>query len=448
MKKVTTLTLAGLMAVTAGAQASASRWNGFGEANAYIADVQDIWTLPGVIASHANTTYFEFGKTAAVTTSGTPNANDLPNGTWGGSHSALGGGVLGIWLGRSANELDGVYSAMPNVDDSTTGSLTAANLSNVGIGGLTANNLLNSARTQFPEGRVDILYGFNLNDDVTLGFGVNRAAAGKSGDIDNGGNKDKGSVDFSNIGISLGAELKNVGPASLLELGLQWNSESATLAYTAAGGTEDKVTLVGSAIAFRAGADMTGEKGAFSRAELGLNTVSGEGKANVGGTVIGGEKNNSLGYKLGYACGMSGDKGMGLGGLMLIGNSTNNEDIVTSGTAPKSGSSSMVLQVSSAGEMKLKDWLQTRAGISGNIWDSSATSSDNGAATPTKKTTSTTKGSKAVLTAGLSLLLGDVVIDGVLNQDVLYTGGYLFSGVAETISSQVSATWAWGGAKN
>ena len=62
MNKVTTAALAGLVAVTATANASMSRWNGFGAAQAYIADVQDIWTLPGVITNYKNAAYIELGK--------------------------------------------------------------------------------------------------------------------------------------------------------------------------------------------------------------------------------------------------------------------------------------------------------------------------------------------------------------------------------------------------
>lgn len=64
MKKITTAALAGLVAVTASANASMSRLNAFGAAKAFIADVQNIWTLPSVVASHKNTTYFELGTAA------------------------------------------------------------------------------------------------------------------------------------------------------------------------------------------------------------------------------------------------------------------------------------------------------------------------------------------------------------------------------------------------
>src|SRR5260221_272284 len=113
MKKLTTLALAGAMAVSSLASASMSRWNGFGAAQQFIGDVGDIWTLPAVVASNPDATYMEFGNNYDATNEywtsypGTRlntsvNGNNYGN-AWGGAHMTLGPGVLGIWGNRNLN---------------------------------------------------------------------------------------------------------------------------------------------------------------------------------------------------------------------------------------------------------------------------------------------------------------------------------------------------------
>jgi DNA-binding XRE family transcriptional regulator len=78
MNKLTTLALAGLVAVAASAVASDTRLAGFGASSAFIADVQDIWSLPAVVASNKNATYFEMGQYTNFGFDGTccPSQND------------------------------------------------------------------------------------------------------------------------------------------------------------------------------------------------------------------------------------------------------------------------------------------------------------------------------------------------------------------------------------
>src|SRR6266849_5343144 len=104
MKKLTTLALAGAMAVSSLATASMSRQNGFGLANQFIIDVQSMWTLPAVAASNGNATYFEFGGNGANPIIGTQDRayNNFANpaNAWGGANGEVGPGVLAIWGGR------------------------------------------------------------------------------------------------------------------------------------------------------------------------------------------------------------------------------------------------------------------------------------------------------------------------------------------------------------
>jgi hypothetical protein len=440
MNKVTTAALAGLVAVTATANASMSRWNGFGDANAYIADVQDIWTLPGVVASNKNATYFEFAG-AGSNVSGGVNSNTGNTG-WGGVHGEVGPGVLGIWVNRGQNaNIKGIYSGLNN-PFVTQGNVTAGNLSSfLGItSGNTDADSLNTAAGA--GGRVDLLYGFGLNDGVDLGISLSRA--NNNSKFEDGNSTGVGSYDAGAFGLGLGAEIKEVAIFKLLEVGLTIDMDSIVYSVKNTGG-EDKVEHSANVYALRVGGDVAGDNGMFGRAELGFQTGGGSSKNGVtsAGTLAVGDKEykvSGTNWNLGYAMGKSGDKGMGLLGLMLKGTGASSESDAAN---TKSDQGSLALQLTTAGEAKIKEWLTARAGIAANVYQSSSSSNPNGT-DPTKsdKTTTSNNGA-AVLSTGLSLNFGQVTIDGVLNQDVLQTGTFLVSGVPESLFGQISATWGW-----
>lgn len=451
MNKVTTAALAGLMVVTAGAQASASRWNGFGSAQAYIADVQDIFTLPGVVASHADTTYFELGAPgAALATAGSNNNLSVANNVWGGVHTKLGGGVLGLWFNRMTNTLDGIEKtgagALALTVPDAGGALA------VGAGALTTR--LNATL----HNQIDVLYGYNLSDATTLGLGLSRGTNGTKTETTTSGTTGSTEETNGDFGVSLGVEQKEVGPIALLEVGLQYNSRGA--AYTDKAPTAtNKIEATGSRIALRVGGDIAGEKGAFGRVELGFSTSS----LNVKDAVDGGNpsntfvesKNSGMGYNLGYAAGMSSDKGMGLCGLMLQGGSTSRDEAFNGFEVNKVDNSKLNLLATTAGEAKLTNWLTFRAGLESDLYYSTSNVSETGAAGATTKATTTTDAHagtvadpNAKASMGVSLSLGDLTLDGVFNQGLLYTGPYFISGIPAAYSSQVSLTWPWGGSKN
>jgi hypothetical protein len=459
MKKAT-LALAGLVVIGSAAEASMSRWNGFGVAQAFIADVQDIWTLPAVTATKKDTTYFEFGATAGNPTSaGSTAYNGLvaAGQAWGGAHGQLGPGVLAIWANRPYGEfsnlgnLVGGYAAP--VFTGTNGTPAAG----LAIAGVLTN-------------QIDVLYGFSLSDTVDLGIGISRATGGVKTETTTTVGTAVAETQGSDLGVNLGADLKNVGPVALLEIGLQYNMRSDTNTNKTATGFSNKNTLSGSDIDLRVGGDMTGEGGEFSRFEVQFNSDGVEFKSEADGftpsaTTYSALKRSGMGWGLGYAMGKSNDKGMGLGGLILSGGSTGNEaaysgqNMVTGGALGyfaeknKSDSSTMSIMFVSAGEVKAKDWLSLRAGLSTSLYTSTSTtyevSTAAGAGAPTAKvvTTSGTAAPNATVTTGASIHLGDITIDGLLNQDFLYTWGHVVSGIAAAPFAQVSATWAWGGAK-
>lgn len=446
MNKVTTAALAGLMVVTAGAQASDARWNGFGSANAYIADVQDIFTLPGVVASHADTTYFELGSldtTVSPFFGNSGNNVSIANNAWGGVHSKLAGGVLGLWFNRATTTLNGIDAGYTVPDGGVA----------PGPAGALAARLGSTLHNQ-----IDVLYGYSLSDATTLGLGLSRGTNGTKTETTVGGTTGSTEETNGDFGVNLGVEQKEVGPIALLEVGLQYNSRGAAYTDKAPGGT-NKIEANGSRINVRVGGDIAGEKGAFGRVELGFNTSS----LNIKDAFNGGNpsnafvesKNSGMGYNLGYAAGMSSDKGMGLCGLMLQGQSISRDEAYNGTEVNKTDKSKLNLLATTAGEAKLTNWLTFRAGLESDLFYSTSTVTETGASGATTKVTTTNDAHagtaadpNAKASMGVSLSLGDLTLDGVFNQGLLYTGPYFISGLPAAYSSQVSLTWPWGGSKN
>jgi hypothetical protein len=208
MKKATALTLAGLMAVSSVASASVSRWNGFGASNAFIADVQDIWTLPGVAASNGDAPYFEFGAGVAGA-SGQANVgfNNIVGpavGAWAGTHITLGPGVLAIWGNRPYTENGNILAgfAQPSI---------------VISGGAPSGVFL------VPRQTIDLIYAFNVGETLQLGVGVNMASNGLKTETVTTATTTVTEQASGDFGITLGGEVKELGAIKLLEIGLQYN---------------------------------------------------------------------------------------------------------------------------------------------------------------------------------------------------------------------------------
>lgn len=440
MNKVTTAALAGLVAVTATANASMSRVNGFGAAAAYIADVQNIWTLPGVVASNKNATYFELGKKTSNVVNSAYAGNAAVANAWGGVDAEVGPGVLGVWFNRPYNELSNL-----------AGGATVP--SAVGSGGTPSTTFLT------PTQSIDLLYGFGLSDSTTLGVAINRASNSLKTETVSSGTTTVGDQSSSDLGFGLGLEQKGVGPIDLLEVGLTLNLRGDANTNDN-GSVKNKITQGGMDTDLRIGGDIAGSEGKFGRVELGLNLDSLDTKSEPAAAAAANSfvesKQSALAWNLGYAMGKSSDKGMGLVGLMLQGNSASRDEANNGTAVNKLDSSNLYLLASTAAEAKVKEWLTLRAGLSSKLFYTGSVVTETGAAGATTKVTKSTDqptgttgngglgdAGNAIASFGTSITLGSLVIDGVLNQDLLYSGTYLVSGVAGALSSQVSATWAW-----
>lgn len=424
MNKLTTAALAGLVAVTATAGASVSRWDGFGSIGAaFIADVQGIWTLPGAIVNYKDALYAELG------------GGSYSNNVWGGAHFELGNGVLGVWGNRPVSEGGNLNQSVPGW-------------------GTPGNN---------PNESIDIIYGFNLSEDTTIAAGINRA---QWSEIDK--TKEPATDDYydeeiaGTLGLSLGLEQKNVGPIALLEVGLQFNTITQSYLYkeTLPGTDEDKASINGTDIDLRIGGDMTGDDGRFSRVELGLNMDSASAKYEPMPVPVAGShvetKYNGFGYNVGYAAGKSGEKGMGLVGLMLTSRSDVSEEVNGNGANYnyKRAYSLFQLTAGLAAEGKVNSWLTFRGGLTTNVLHNTSRERTRGTAAGDETHTNSTTdyndwydlygGQNGTASFGTSMTFGNLTIDGVLDQDLLWDGPYLVTGSsAGGLSTNVSATWVY-----
>jgi hypothetical protein len=420
MNKVSTLALAGLVAVTATTNASMARWNGFGDIGAaFIADVQDIWTLPGVVTNYKDALYSELG-------SGSYSSN-----VWGGSHFTLGPGVLAVWANRPWGESSPYGYFNTNYD------------------------------FQDPEDTIDLIYGWALSEETTLAVGVNRASYFyERKEVDKANNEEwSEGENSSDLGITLGLEQKNVGPISLLEVGLQYNMFSYQDFYKETQPTteDDKDALTGTDIDVRVGGDMAGEDGAFSRVELGLNMDSASGKYTDDDTIPASSfiesKFSGMGYNLGYAAGKSSDKGLGLIGIMLSSRSDKYEGINENGADNNEVQTYSMFKLAAgfAAEAKVNSWLTIRGGLTNNLLHSTSYERVDGTTDKDTDTWSTSEynwfdlygGQDGRATFGFSATVGSLTLDYVLDQELLWSGPYLLTGSSSYLANEISATWVY-----
>lgn len=423
MKKLTTAALAGLVAVAATANASVARWDGFGGIGAaFIADVQDIWTLPGAVVGYKNALYTELG--------GGSYSSDV----WGGAHFELGPGVLAVWGNRPYSEggtwqwFGGWHGGVPNYG---------------GVG-------------DQPNESVDIIYGFNLSDATALAVGVQRLSFGRQYKEKQTGTDYQEDSSANVLGLTLGWEQKDLGPIGLLEVGLQYSMVSGLDEYNdKLAGEDDKYSISGSDIDLRIGGDLPGEEGRFGRFELGFTMDGATGKNEDAPSApnFAEQKWSGMGYNIGYGAGKSSDAGLGLVGIVLAGRTDTQEGTNEDGAGlnAKRTNGVYTLAAGFAGEGKVSSWLTVRGGLSVNVLHnvSRENSHDSGAYVDNQSTTDYGNwfdaygGQNGTASFGTSLTFGNLTIDGVLDQSLLWTGPYFVTGSSSGLNTEVSATWSY-----
>ncbi|MGH7441187.1 MAG: hypothetical protein ACREKE_00785, partial [bacterium] len=189
----------------------------------------------------------------------------------------------------------------------------------------------------------------------------------------------------------------------------------------------------------------------FGRAEFGFKTGSLSVQSLDNEVVRGSESGTDGLYNLGYAMGVSQDRGMALCGVML--NGAFGGDGVSAGNAETYNAEDLVL--SAGGEFKIKEWLSARGGLSGSLASAGSLSQSPGpsmGAPSYSASNSALEGpgglgiapaGDAQLALGLSLNLGDLTVDGSLSQNLLFAGSALANGLPANIFGDVSASWEW-----
>lgn len=461
MNKMTTLALAGLVSVAAVSQASESRWAGFGAAADYIADVQDIWTLPGALVNYKNATYLELGNNPY-------NSNEDGNA---GAHLSLGPGVLGVWVGRDAYQNN--FNVLRDIDSNFAfnGSRISRNYYNSILADAAEDvaddgnfndengdvNYWNTRAERIASemplyGRLNLLYAFDLSDTVALGFGIERAAAERTLKSNDSNNSYKSTLSASDLGFSVGAEIKEVAIFKLVEVGLKINMANQLVEGVAVNGDREAAVNNAMMTALRVGADTAGENGAFGRVELGFKTGSDNNKFehSVSQTEDSSGKVSASMWNIGYAAGVAGDKGLGLLGVKLTGNSVkaelvdNVDNALTYGNASYSADSMDVI-VAAAAEYKAKEWLTVRFGADSNVFGSTTEKFVYLPVNNGDYTQGESNAREVNFSEGISLNLGALTIDGVLDQSLVFAGPYLLTGNSTWtgLNTKVSTTYVW-----
>jgi hypothetical protein len=417
MTKATIVALAGLMAVSSVAVASMPRANAFGSGGRFIADPTDKWSLPSVEINSADTTYLEFANQAGT------------GDNWGGADMSLGGGVLGIYGNRPLStfaNINGGYT-IPNSGIASSGLLMQP-------GGL-------------PSSQIDLIFGYGLNDKTSIGIGVARAAAGfKTENATTGLPTTSDTREGSVLGVNVGAGLKELGAISELLIGLQYQMGAASNA-TNNGTITDKVSASGSDISLRVNGTINGDGGKFQGFDLTFDTASldfkDEPSVTPATTNVITSKNTGMAWALGYASGMTSDKGQGLGGIVVSGLSQTNDESTADGTTniAKGELSNLAINFVAAGEGKVNSVLTLRAGLSTELYGSTVTKGTNGpSAGTTVNTTTTVDGANTAATFGATLAAGeDMTVDTTFGETLNANAGVWGSMFATT-----AVTMKWG----
>jgi hypothetical protein len=466
-KKMTTVALAGLMAVSTGAVASQSRWGGLGLASTFVADVQDIWTLPTAVLDNADAFYLE----------------GIDDENWGGAHISLFGGVLGVWSGR---ELGLEVATFRMIDELGTNAFPDfEDLFDPDFGGNGAGWTGYSWLAYSTNADLDLFYGMNVNDNTQVALGIMLARNSHNNEDNNAiPNTNAGARDGfmaertrNAFGVSIGLGMTEVGPLSGLWAGLQYESFSnsnveADVLRSTTTCCQYNVdeTADASDIQIRVAGEMAGDNGSSTLFDIALDMESSEyavTETNTGGNLVvdPGEKydytadDKGMGFSLGAAKMISGEKGFGLVGVLLSRLSQTSEYTETDNSASAGVDSAefnrSVLNlewVAGAEAQAFFDWLTVRAGASGSVYNSAKA---DGTATPlwSAGTTAGTYVTNAEgsldlepeISIGFSVALGDFVIDAVLDQAFIVNGPYFVSGNSSGMSGMASATWTFGG---
>lgn len=406
MKKLAAVFLTILFASSASAQvisnpSTNARMDGLGVQNWQIEDDFNLWVNPAQIGKYKNTIYGELGtytKGSGVTSSlNTPDQNNIaPESQWGGMNMDANYGVWGVYIGRPYD-----------------GPLTE--LEGSGVGTAPSNNT------------VDLFYG---TQGMPLGFYLSYANQSEKNKV--GGVTDKDEA--SEINLGLGGIFGGGMIEAAVNLGMpsaKCDNTGGTIAATGctAGDTFKDDAGLNFALLVRHHANVGGGKLLTT-----LRGVSSDASYKDTTTTTDKFDATRMEWNLGTALNSRPNADT----LVIAGIGVNliNSEFKDKALGIKDTTDTLQIPVNVGLEHQTFRKLQTRLGISKNIYD-----------TTTSKTTGGDKSDvvsdgPATVSAGIGLAVADnLMIDAVINQDILFTGTYVVSGVAETLSSKLSATY-------
>ncbi len=404
MKKLAAILVTLLFASSAWAQVVSNpttnaRMGGLGVDNWQIEDDFNIWINPAQIDNYKNAVYGELG----TFTSGTITVNDTnqdgiaSSSQWGGMNMDANYGVWGVFLGRP-------YAGPLN------------ELESLGAGTAPTNN------------RFDLIYG---SAGMPLGFYL--GYADRSEEITDPAGKTTDAATEINLGV--GGLVGN-----MLDWAINLGLPSSELKDSAAGTKTEDDASVNVSLLGRHHMPVGGNSKLLSTLRILLGDASAKESDSTGTTKI---DDTMTAVDLNFAFNSRPNPDTLV--VAAIGLEWEDSEVKVKGAGSKDTFNRVAIPVNFAVEHQTFKKVQTRVGLAKAIYDSSEFKTNDADGDGTTGDTLKEEGvldGPATVSAGLGWAVADnLMLDAVINQDVLFTGTYVVSGVAETLSSQLSATY-------
>ncbi|HUK56948.1 MAG TPA: hypothetical protein VLY20_09855 [Nitrospiria bacterium] len=414
MKKLAAVFFILLFASTASAQvitnpSTNARMDGLGVQNWQVEDDFNIFINPAQIGNYKNNIYGELGTYGANTiTVNNPNQSGINLGSqWGGMNMDVSYGTWGVYLGRPYS-FNGPLNLM-------------------GAGSAPGNN------------RFDLFYG--LHSSMPVGFYLSYA--------DQSENTKSGGTTFKDQSQEF-----NLGAGGIFADGMLEGSLNITLPTSkcvdttggdvacggATGNTFKSDAGPSFALLVRHHADMGNSK-LLTTAQI--QTIDASTKDSTSPTKI---DDSTFGWRIDTALNSKPNPdtlvvaGIGLNGA--------NRTIKLKGGGGKVTLDNLAIPVNVAVEHQTFKYVKTRIGLSkplynkANCKDTTGADTCSGSVLASAQKVDIVSDGAATVSAGIGWAVADnMTVDAVINQDVLFTGTYVVSGVPETLSSKISATY-------
>jgi hypothetical protein len=453
MKKLAAVLFTLLFASTASAQVITSpstnaRMDGLGVANWQIEDDFNIWINPGQLSNYKNNIYGEMGiyrapqatATIPATSINNPNQDGILSGSqWGGMNMDVSYGEWGVYIGRPYT---GAISG-----NLTSGPVTIG-ASPLGISSFRLSGPLGmmGAGTPPTNNRVDLFYG--LHSAQPIGLYLSYADQSEKNTVPGATSKDE-ATEF-NIGAGgifgggvIDAAVNITLPPTSKCSDIAGGNVNCGFDNTGAAANNQFKSDAGPSFALlgRHHANMGNSK-LLSTAQIMYIDASSKDSSGSGIKV----DNTTLGWRIDTALNSKPiPDALVIVGIGLAG--ANTEAKFNQGGG-KATVDQLAIPVNVAIEHQTLKSLKTRFGLSKPLYNSSnckdtaglgiCITSQNVAGTKVD----TVSDGAATVSFGLGwAVMDNLNIDAVINQDILFSGTYMISGIAETLSSKLSATY-------